>query len=152
MKKQPQNQFTWTCTGPGVPYLSLMWPTKAKELPTPALDWSVGVFYGLYYFSLKKILICHYEKVEQIRPHLGLVWSKILWHLQHICRHLRRIETEKLENKQLLSWKGSKRINKFVMSWKFPVACQPLLKRKPYTWHINLEQTNSNYNTTKFLL
>jgi len=38
-KKQPQNQFTWTCTGPRIPNLSLMWPAKPKELPTPAVDY-----------------------------------------------------------------------------------------------------------------
>ncbi len=37
LQKQPKNQFTWACTGPLFPNLSLMWPAKQKELPTPAL-------------------------------------------------------------------------------------------------------------------
>ncbi len=27
------NQFTWTCTGPRIPKLSLMWPAKPKSCP-----------------------------------------------------------------------------------------------------------------------
>ncbi len=36
-QKQHQNQFTLTCTGLRIPNLSLMRPSKPKELPTPAL-------------------------------------------------------------------------------------------------------------------
>ncbi len=37
LQQQPQNQFTWACTGLQIPNLSLMWPAKPKELPTADL-------------------------------------------------------------------------------------------------------------------
>jgi hypothetical protein len=41
LDKKTLNQFMYTCTGMGIPNLSLMWPAKPKELPTPALHGSV---------------------------------------------------------------------------------------------------------------
>ncbi len=38
LQKRPYNLLTWACTGPRIPNLSLMWPAKTKELPTPALE------------------------------------------------------------------------------------------------------------------
>jgi len=35
--------FTWTCTGPRIPKLSLRWPAKPKELPTPDLFEGQGI-------------------------------------------------------------------------------------------------------------
>ncbi len=34
--------MTWTCTGPWIPNLSLMWPAMPKELPTPVLVGAKG--------------------------------------------------------------------------------------------------------------
>ncbi len=35
MLKKPLFQFTWRCTGPWIPNMSVMWPEKPKELATP---------------------------------------------------------------------------------------------------------------------
>jgi len=66
LQKQPYNQFTRTCIGPQIPNLSLMWPAKPKEFPTPGLRWLlIGLVQTIIMFT--KIWICCDALVTQVR-------------------------------------------------------------------------------------
>jgi len=60
-KKQHSNQFIWTWTGPRIPNLSLMWPAKPKELPTPALESRI---YFLFW-KVWELIMVHFITFDQ---------------------------------------------------------------------------------------
>ncbi len=83
--------MTWTCIGPWIPNLSLMWPAKPKQLPTPV--WPTGYENGK--LALLQVVTCIYEW-------LYLILQKLLTILLCLMNMLRDHFSNWLLSNQLL--------------------------------------------------